>query len=259
MAIEDKNIAQPEFWLNIAAESIYNSPGKRKESVDTLQKIILWAFAIFASGGFAMTVFGDVKNYNKLALCSFGIGYFLLTISYAVSNEALYPVLKTYRPNDPVDIEDKFSESVVLQTKKFKRAAMISIVGFFALAVGILIQFGNVHKDEVKGKPVAFALNAIVVRQGDSLFIPVVAGGKKGGTIKLSFIPFRMDKKDAIIEGQSLYDGVFLADTAGLLNYSYIPPRDSTIKYITIRSIVAEKNVKDTTIERIYSVRLSLK
>jgi len=261
MAIEDKKIASETFWLNIAAENIYSSFEKRATSVGNLKKVIEWAFAIFTTTGFVGGTFGvTITGFNIISLVSFGIAFCLLVIAYVLAGKAHYPVAKTYHPNDVADISKAFGEAVAEQTKQFKRASGVTILGFFFLAFGILFLFR--YAKQQPSPPVKVIINPLLIKAGiekrnDSVFIPVTAMAEKDTSLKntnntviLSISAIRNGKDF------SLCNNPYKLDTAGRFFYSYQVP-DSAKAYDTFLVRVGVSRVMgDVTTERFTSVKV---
>jgi hypothetical protein len=252
MPIDGKNKPNEDFWQNIASESIYNSSEKITASTTALKTVITWAFGIFAVGGFSFSVFGNsLKEYNFYALISFGIAFFLLTIAYALASQAQYPVAKKFNDSQPVEIKAAFSEVVATQSKFFKAAAAITITGVFLIAVGILIQFGNIKKtNAVKHERLSY-IKAGVEKRSDSTFIPVTLVDKENAAVTLSFFDNGI-KKDTL-----LYTGVYYTDAGGRLYYSYRVINDS-IKKVLVKATVRLSESADTLFEQTRMINLNI-
>lgn len=185
---------------------------------------------------------------------------FLLVIAYVLAGKAQYPVAKTYHPNDVADISKAFREAVAEQTKQFKRAAGVTMLGFFFLAVGILFLF--CHAKEQPPKPKEVMINPLILKAGiekrnDSVFIPVTAIAAKDTNLKdtnniitLSIAAIRKGKDS------TLCNMPYKLDTASRFFYSYLVP-DSVKACDTFLVKVGVSSVKgDVTTERFTSVKV---
>lgn len=252
MPIDGKIKPNEDFWQNLASESIYNSAEKIAGASTALKTVITWAFGIFSVGGFSLTVFGNLlKDYNWWALIIFGIAFFLLTIAYALASQAQYPIAKKYNDAVPAEIKAAFSEVVSTQSKFFKTASTVTILGVFLIALGILIQFGNIKKSgAVKTEPLSY-LKTGVEKRGDSVFIPVTLVDKAKTAVALSFFHTGI-KKDSL-----LYSGVYYTDAAGRLYYSYRIINDS-IKKVLVKATVRLSESADSLFEQTRIVNVNI-
>jgi len=261
MSISDQNKTDANFWCNFSAEQVYNSSERRAKSVEALKAVIVWAFALFSVGGFVVTLFGSLKDYSVYGLICFGIAFFMLTLSYHLAGKAQYPVMKNYVQDDPSEIADAFNEAVEKQTGAFKRAAATTAVGFFFLALGILIQFGSVKKEQAQiVQPVTVAIvKTGVEKRSDSIFVPVTVQWKKNAPIYLSYVKLEALKENGAIQQKEtpIYSQIFYADSLGRLFHSHLfLPKDS-IKNLVVKAGVLQQNA-DTLYERIISIKISL-
>jgi len=248
MAISDKNQADAAFWCNIAAESIYNSADKRSRAAESLQKLVIWVFGLFATGGFVSTVFGQIKGFNDAALISFGIAFFLLTISYCIASNAQYPVAKSYKPADPVSIAQSFSQTVKMQAAIFNCAVITCSLGFFFLAGGILLQFAHI-KDEPERKGWAgdkLSLMTTAQLHGKIMYIPMIITAHKGDSVDI-----RIDNNTSTgVAQQRLFSTRQGTDTAGRLYYSWLYNLSDTEKITAVKvSAALQKKDHDTIVE----------
>ena len=251
----------PDFWANMAAEHIYTTAERRVTSAKTLETIILWAFGFFSVGGFALRLFGTLKEFNDWALICFGVCFFLLVLAYYYAGKSQFPDSQTFRMGDIQQIATAFSDSAKTQTSVFKTATALTGVAFFFLALGLLILFGTVKEEE---KVVTRQLQQPVIKTGvekrnDSLFLPITIQWRNDEPVHLSILKSEIVKvgtATSTIESR-LYGGTFYTDTSGRIYYSHlILPKDS-VKNVVIRTIVSQK-VADTLSERISSIKLAV-
>lgn len=263
MPIDGTLDASPKFWLNLAAESIYNSAEKISKSCETLKTIIGWTFGLFATGGFVITTFGNLPKYSIYTLYSFGIAFFLLTIAYALSAEGQYPVVKEYNDHDPFQIKKVFGGAVALQASRFRTAATITFVGFFFLGLGILIQFPNTK--EKKETPAAtvqptFEMKTGVEVKDGQTYIPVTIKAKKNDTLTVSFFNITKDSKNlSAPDPKNLLESkVFYTDTAGNVYNSY-KLTDTTTKILLVRASVPTLKSAEGWTEAVKSIKVTIK
>ena len=250
MAITDKHIAGETFWLNIAAENIYSTFEKRATSVKNLKLVIEWAFRLFLTGGFVLSIFGSIENFNLISLVLFGIAFFFLTASYALASQAQYPVTKEYHPNDVSDISIAFSSAVKTQADFFKWAAGMTLTGFFFLALAILFLFYKAKKppEVVKITVNPLLLRTSIEKKEGNYFIPVSIMTLPDSKIDLTITGV----KDG--ENNVLYTQPFLADTTGRISYSY-PLTTKEFDTFFVRAGIQESEA-ETTIERFTTVKI---
>jgi hypothetical protein len=243
----------------MAAESIYNSAEKRTKSVESLKTVIVWAFTLFSVGGFAVSLFGKLNEFHTYALISFGIAFFMLTIAYVQAGRAEYPVVNEYNPNEAKDIKKALSNVVAAQSERFKWASGITSIGFFFLAIGLLIQFGAVKKEtkEIEKVSSSFDMKVGVERRGDNVFIPMTIMSKKNERVEISIINdtslvFSADPK------KLLFNQAFYTDSIGRLYYSYTMEQD-TIKTLLVKATIQQKNEGDVLVEQSKVIRVKIK
>jgi hypothetical protein len=257
MAINDTNIANDNFWLNMAAESAYSSSEKRTKSVESLKAIIIWAFALFSAGGFAFTLFGSLKEFDTYALLCFGAAFFLLTIAYVQAGRAQYPVAQSYNPLAPAEIKTAISEVVKTQANRFKWASGITSVAFFFLATGFLVEFGTVKnkKTETARPEKSFFVKTGLEKRNDSVYVPVTVMAKKNATVMLTFIKSAAgaveDPKNTQVSG------IFYADSTGNFYHTYATAKDSA-KNIFVKVTVIQSVNADTTHEQSDIIKLAI-
>lgn len=262
MPIDGKNMLTPDFWANMAAEHIYTTAERRVTSAKTLETIILWAFGFFSVGGFALNLFGALKEFNHWALICFGVCFFLLVLAYYYAGKSQFPDSQTFRMGDIQQIATAFSDSAKTQTRVFKTATALTGVAFFFLALGLLILFGTVKKEEEKvvtpqaHQPV---VKTGVEKRNDSLFLPITIQWRKNEPVHISILKsdiVKVGTATSTVESR-LYGGTFYADTSGHIYYSHlILPKDS-VKNVVIRTLVSHK-IADTLSERISSIKLTI-
>ncbi len=247
MAISDTNKANEDFWCNIAAESIYGSSERRAKSVDSLKTLITWAFGLFSTGGFAFTLFGNIKDFDGYALINFGIAFFLLTIAYSVANMAQYPVAETYRPSEPVAIANSFSRAVKKQMRIFNVAVGVVSLGFFFFALGLLLQFANVRKNaspKISVTP-GLMLNTSVLKKGGTIYIPMTIRAGKNDSVDIKICNNATSKQKDTIP-KILFTASLRADSNGMLYYSYSQARADSIT-----SILVEASLRKVTFDTV--------
>ncbi len=260
MPLGDKHMVDADFWANMAAEHIYSTAGRRVVSAETLRTIILWAFGFFSVGGFALNLFGTLKNFHQLSLVCFGICFLLLVLAYYFAGQAQFPASKTFKVGSTTEIADAFSNSAKKQTNIFQIATTLTGIGFFFLAVGLLIQFGNVKEvRKVAALPEQPIVKTVIKKRKDSLFVPVIIQWKKDEPVYLSIVKLEIIKAKTVnrtVE-TNLFDGLFYPDSLGRVFYSYsVLPKDS-VKSMIVRTTVTKKT-SDTLSERMVSIKLTI-
>lgn len=262
MAIGDKNNStNPDFWMNLAAEHIYNSADRRTASVEALKAVILWAFGIFSAGGFTLTMFGALKDFDTYALYSFGIAFFLLTSAYYIASEAQFPRVEKFKLGEPGKIADAYSNTVKSQSAIFKVASAITGIAFFFLAAGLLIEFYTIKNNNQQQTIVSTNdpfIKAGVENRGNLTYIPVSIEWKKNEPVQLTYIKTTSKKGSNIIQETTLFNQVFYTDTLGRIFHSYPLSIKDAVKNLTLKVTVTPKSTKDTTIERTMYLKLSL-
>ncbi|OOQ58796.1 hypothetical protein [Mucilaginibacter pedocola] len=258
MAINDKNMAGGDFWCNVAAESIYTSADRRAKAADSLKTVITWAFGVFSTGGFAVSLFGSIKEFNGSALICLGVAFFLLTIAYCVANMAQYPVSETYNAQDPVEITIAFSKAVKHQATVFNTAVIISSSGFFFFALGLLLQFTHVKSNPPKiPLPAPFTLNTSIQLKDGKMYIPVTVRAGKNDSVNVAIYnstPPKVGKVAAVL----LFSVILKPDTAGIVYYSYSRQAEDSVKAITVTASIEKKN-GDTIAEQKNTANLKIK
>jgi hypothetical protein len=233
MAIENKNIAADNFWLNIAAENIYASFEKRKKSVEDLNKVILWAFGVFTAGGFGLIFFKNLKDLNVISLWCFGFAYFFLVFAYLISNSAQYPIATNYNPLSVLEIQNTFEKAVIEQAKRFTLASILTFVGFGFLAFAILNAFISSKFEAVKIVALpGLSLKTDIVFIGDSAFVPLAVNTKKNSQVTISIL-YGVDR------AKLLFSRPFLTDSSGKLSYTY-PLIGDTIEEINVEASILQ-------------------
>ncbi len=249
MAVENENIVSEKFWLNLAAENIYNSFEKRVASVTRLKEVIVWAFTLFTTGGFVIGVFGKVSEFPYYSLYLFGAGFALLTLAYVLAGEAQYPVTQQYHPNDTEGIARVFSAAVNKQSAFFKLAAGITFLGFLAIAFAILFLFSDAKKPVTVVKSEMYPLTVITsLQKKDSLYaIPLTVMTLPKAEV---YVSIRAGKE----KEKLLFNEVYKADTTGRLYQSFTVSEDSELYWI--KAGIRPVNKTDTIIETSKTIRL---
>jgi hypothetical protein len=259
MAIHEENTAgKDSFWLNWAAETIYYSGDKREVSVKTLITVITWTFGLFAAGtGGLLSIFGGVREFNPLALLSFGVAFFFLSLAYFFAHRALFPIAKSFRPAEVAGIKAGFSEVVIKQTKRFRFAAGFTATGFFFLATAIFLQFWSVSKEKEKSaQKYSYAVSAAVEKRGDTIFVPITATGKPLQPVQLNI--YKTSHPDSIgsTKSKSLESKIFRSDNTGRFYFSYpVNPMDS-VKIMVMQVVFREKGTADSLEEISKAIRV---
>ena len=249
----------PVFWQNLAAEHIYNSADRRTASVEALKAVISWAFTIFSLGGFALTLFGQLKDFDQNALIAFGIAFFLLTLAYYVASRAQFPSVEKFKLGDSRAIADAYSNTVRLQAVTFRWAAAFTGLGFFFFASGLLIQFGTVKQNSKLASDVISEIpfiKATVEKRGDTTYVPVTINWQKSQPLTLMYIKLSSAKGSASLKETPLLTQVLHTDSTGAVFCSLRLAEKDSVQNLIIRTITKQKSVKDTTIERTISIRL---
>jgi len=252
-------MAGSDFWCNIAAESIYNSADRRAKAADTLKTLITWAFGLFSTGGFAVSLFGSIKEFNGCALICFGIAFFLLTIAYCVANMAQYPVAQTFNAQNPAAIAVSFSQAVKKQAHVFNIAVVISSLGFFFFALGLLLQFAHVKGNATQiPTPSRLMLNTGVYLQDGKMYIPIAVKAGRNDTVNIAIYNNTPSKSGNSAVPELLFAAPLKADTSGMLFYSYCRSAADTLKALTVTASVQKRN-QDTIAEQKNTVALKVK
>jgi hypothetical protein len=263
MSIADKNMADEDFWCNLAAESIYSSADRRSKSVEALKGVITWAFGLFTTGGFFLGLFGKINDTNPVALVSLGIGFSLLTIAYSQAYKAQYPVPETFRPLVPEDVLNAFKSAVVAQSKLFKQAVTITSAGITFIAIGILIAFGTIKPStppKMTAPPSGLVIRTGVEKKGGLVYVPVIMMGKPNDLVDLSLINTTpiSGAKDSAKTGRLLSGLPMYADTAGRLYYSFSFKPADTIKTLLLIVDRRESKIKDTLLRQVAAINLNV-
>jgi len=260
MAINDEvTPGSDSFWLNMSAESIYNSFAKREASVKSLITIILWTFGLFAAGtGGFLSIFGGIKDFDGWALFALGIAFFFLCLAYFFANRALYPIASLFRPAEVKGFQEAFSETTKTQTERFRTASGFTAAGFFFLAFGIFLQFRSLSKPKPVCNIPTISLQASIEKRGDSVNVPVTAMSKGRQAVELYF--YNSTNIDSITNNikKLIFNRVFKTDSLGRLYYSYYVPSD-TIKAIIVKATFREMSKPDSVEEKTKAIKLIIK
>jgi hypothetical protein len=254
MPIADQNRADEKFWCNLAAESIYNAPERRSKSIEALKSVITWILGLFSTGGLALGLFGGVKEFSIVSLVSLGVGFAFLLIAYAKAYESGYPVAKSFSPLVSKEVAEALSETIKAQTRLFQHAVRWTSVGAFFVALGILVAFGSMHREQppatVKPWPI---VTASLQKKGDTSFVAVMVMGNKNDLYTLSLLG------DVGKTRHSLFYRPFLADTAGRLYNSLPFFAGDSIKNVTLMVARCQRTDHDTTVDQTTTVKMLVK
>lgn|GEM_PF-3621789 len=187
MAINDKNIVSDQFWVNLVAEQIYSVFDRQAKAVETLQKLIMWAFSLFSGTGIVFTFYAKPAEYNPTAIVLFGVAFAVLVLAYFVATQSSFPIARGVRPNEPANIATVHSDTVKFNNRIFRFASFLTFFGFFLIAVGILVQF-NPKKEAPKSLP-ELQFTAKIVEKDTVVFISVTASYMKDSTIFIQIAP----------------------------------------------------------------------
>jgi hypothetical protein len=255
MAVESTNIVSEKFWLNLAAEQIYSTFEKRAASVKSLQTIILWTYGLFTASGFVSSIFKDVSAFPDSSLFLFGGAFFLLTIAYALSNEAQNPVTSKFHPNDTVGIANSFSTAVKKQADYFKWASGITLLGFFLFALALLFLFKDKAdaKKKVKDEIKTSATVKIGIEQKETLnkIIPVTISTGKGKLIQITI-------QDESKSNELILDSVFYADAKGNFYASFPVATTKDIKNLLVKATIKQSDSSDISFYESTIVKLKV-
>ena len=247
MAIGDKNEAQQPFWLNYAAESIYASFEKLNSANANLQKLILWAFGIFSTGGFIIILISNHITFNRFSLICFAIAFFFLTLAYYFTIKASFPSLEAINPLNQTSIETGYSNAIKAMRRHFQIANATTLIGFLFLAFGILFQFlyTKDHK-ECSG----LVLKTGIEQKGTLYLIPVTINFEPSKPIR---VLIKEDSKDTGQQKISIVDNIYYTDTSGKLATSFLIPQStgSNRKFLVKASSILKELInreKDSSI-----------
>lgn len=143
MAINDTNVISDPFWLNIGAETVYNSQQARKDAVARLQATIVWVLGIYTSTSIAGLIIKKKEDIALLALIFFAFAYALLIIAYYTATVSSFPVPESFYGADPASVRDAFNRSAKLANRRFKWAMFFTSAGVLLYSLALLSQFGN--------------------------------------------------------------------------------------------------------------------
>lgn len=245
MAINDKNVVNELFWVNYAAEKIYDSFATRAKAVENLQLFVKWIFSLFTAGGFVLVFFGK-GEFNCTTLVLFGIGFVLLIFSYFFSTESGYPVTKKVQPNEAAAIQKAYSEALQVSDGLFRKANNTCILGVFLMGIGTLIQFSQTKKPPGNGpvvKQPMIQLSAYLQGNGDEKLIPFTIKSDKNATIAVrvstgdNFIPSEGPFQS---DADALFTRNFITDTAGICVSSFSVPKSVNKKYLFISAALTK-------------------
>jgi hypothetical protein len=253
MPINDTNISNDDFWLNIAAESIYNTYEKRIKAIENLQKLIGWATGLFSTSSFLFYFFPKAGGLEGKALYFFYLAIAFLVVGYFFSSASGFPSPSKYNPNDPNEIKDKFSKSVVTSTILFNISVLFVFAGFLCIALGIIKQVAPAERQAIAEKKEIKVMADLEVR-GDSTFIPVLienATSLKARAIVRGFkTSFIASKTNPVI---LVENGLYPADTLGRVFLS-IYVKDKNLKFfdmsISFTQIKSTTEVTETTFRK---------
>jgi hypothetical protein len=252
MAITDNNVVGSLFWANMAAEQVYNAFEKRAKAVAELQGVIKWLFGLFTAGGLVLSFFAKSGEYHTNALVLFGLGFSVLVLAYYFTTQATFPVAMELRPNEPIEIAAAFSESIIINTRRFNQASVVTFVGFLFIAFGILAQFAGrgTSNAPVPAKPVELSVITGIQLIRDSVAIPVTSQFKKSVPVMVHVMAC---KKSLSEKDSTLYLKVFNPDTLGRMYASCLLVKSRRTCFrvsVTVAELAKDGSIKQTSLSK---------
>jgi len=143
MAINDKNIIKDDFWLNIAAEEVYDSFKTRNDAIERLQKLVVWIIGIYSSVSIASVLYAKPENWNQTVLVLFGTAFIFLIAGYVTSTIASMPHGKPFFANEVSDIRDAYNRAIRCSKRYLTSSISLIVIGsgFYGVAIFLLFSF----------------------------------------------------------------------------------------------------------------------
>ena len=262
MGVEGQTVVNDIFWANYAADKIYTSFERRAKSVDNLQAFIKWTFSLFTGSGLILTYFGK-GDIGGQVLVILGAGFFLLMAGYYFAANCGFPITENINPNEALSIKKAYSDAIRKSDRNFNLANIVTMLGAFALALGILLQFNEgadkKKKDDEKAAILAAAktvphralmLNAYLQKSGDDLLVPFITRGDKNSvvSIRISAVDSFMANKIYPAKDTELFSGSFPADTAGISMGVFPLPKKMKKRHLILTAVAGKSNSDAVTV-----------
>jgi hypothetical protein len=149
MAVNDTNLVSDEFWLNLGAEQVYNTLQARKDSIDRLQKTIVWVFGIYSSITFVSVLFAKGQDWKPAVLLLFGISFLFLILAYWVASFASFSLPASFYASAAESVKSAFNKAVNRNSWAFNIAVILSGIGTIFYALALLCQFSSSFMDRI--------------------------------------------------------------------------------------------------------------
>lgn len=255
MAITDKNLASENFWLNIAAESIYDTYNRRAKAVENLQKLIAWGLGLFTTGSFLIFFFPKAEGLSDQTFRYFCIAIALLVLGYFLASVSGFPLPSKYNPNDPVDIKKKFVRGVVISSITFSFSIVFVFAGFLFIATGIFQQGGTPRAKAAAPKKELQVVASLQVH-ADSTYIPVVVNHAPSLQARIIIRAYKSGYQVSKTNPEVvLENGLFLADSAGHVAISRFVP-NASLKFFSVIVSIPEPAQNGMTTQRVFTRKL---
>lgn len=200
------------------------------KAVDSLQTFIKWVFGLFSSGSFLLIFFGK-DNLSQWTLIVWAVGIGLLLIGACLGMESGFPKMKDADVSDEKSIEAGYSSAVRSSDRLFRFAFYLVMAGIFALALGIILEFGSAKRQVT---PPRLQLNAYVEKRATGALLPFVIRGDKSSSVELviSGTDSSWAGQPFLIKDTVLMNRSFRTDTGGLYVGVYPLPEGLRWKYV---------------------------
>lgn len=255
MAITDQNLASENFWLNIAAESIYDTYNRRAKAVENLQKLIAWGMGLFTTGSFLIYFFPKADGLSQQTFQYFCIAIGMLVLGYFLASVSGFPLPSKYNANDPADIKIKFTRGVIISSVTFSFSILFVFAGFLFIALGIFQQGSTPRTTPAEPKK-ELQVAASLQTHADSTYLPVIISHTKAAYARIIIRAYKSGYQVSKTNLETvLENGLFPADSSGHIAVSrYVG--NASLRFFSVTVNIPEAAQNGLTVQRVFTKKL---